>query len=109
MADAEEEFNMVNLLNFTPFDIIGDLAFGEPFGCLDLGAFHSWVALIYDTVKVGALEQATRRIFEAGSWWQTTLMNLIPAHIRQRRRNHLIYSRDKVMQRLANEETEHKD
>lgn len=109
MATTGKELNLVNWLNFTTFDIIGDLAFGEPFGCLDLGAFHSWVALIYETVKVGALEQATRRLAEAGSWWQTTLMNLIPGDLRQRRRNHLIYSRDKVMQRLANDQTEHKD
>jgi len=53
-----EEFNLVNWLNFTTFDIIGDLAFGEPFGCLDNGQFHEWVALIFETVKVGALEQA---------------------------------------------------
>ncbi|KAJ5629466.1 hypothetical protein N7528_003123 [Penicillium herquei] len=109
MATSAEELNLVNWLNFTTFDIIGDLAFGEPFGCLDLGAFHSWVALIYDTVKVGALEQATRRLAEAGSWWQVTLLNMIPNKWRQRRRNHLLYSRDKVMQRLANGNTEHKD
>jgi hypothetical protein len=37
-------------------NVIGDLAFGEPFGCFALGAFHSWVALIYETVKVGTIE-----------------------------------------------------
>lgn len=109
MAGTGEELNLVNWLNFTTFDIIGDLAFGEPFGCLDIGAFHSWVSLIYETVKVGALEQATRRIAEAGSWWQTTLLNLIPDKVRQKRRDHLAFSREKVMQRLANESTEHKD
>lgn len=109
MAGTGEELNLVNWLNFTTFDIIGDLAFGEPFGCLDTGAFHSWVSLIYETVKVGALEQATRRIAEAGGWWQTTLLNLIPDKVRQKRRDHLAFSREKVMQRLANESTEHKD
>lgn len=85
------------------------MAFGESFGCLDRGAFHSWVALIYETVKVGALEQATRRFADAGSWTQRTLLNLIPDHIRQRRRNHLIYSKEKVLRRLRNPETDHKD
>jgi cytochrome P450 len=109
MADSSESFNLVNWLNFTTFDIIGDLAFGEPFGCLELGAFHSWVALIYETVKVGALEQATRRFAPAGSWLQSQLLNMIPHHIRQKRRNHLAFSRDKVLRRLQNERTEHKD
>jgi len=31
MAAKNKIFNMVNWLNFTTFDIIGDLAFGEPF------------------------------------------------------------------------------
>ncbi|KAF9884303.1 hypothetical protein FE257_001881 [Aspergillus nanangensis] len=109
MADADEEFNMVNWLNFTTFDIIGDLAFGEPFGCLDKGAFHSWVALIYETVKVGALEQATRRFATTGSWTQRTLLNLIPAAVRQRRRDHLTFSQEKVLRRLANPSADHKD
>lgn len=109
MADASEEFNMVNWLNFTTFDIIGDLAFGEPFGCLDKGAFHDWVALIYESVKVGALEQATRRFATAGSWLQTTILNLIPSEVRKRRRDHLAQSTEKVKRRLANTNTQHKD
>ncbi|KEF53687.1 uncharacterized protein A1O9_10087 [Exophiala aquamarina CBS 119918] len=108
-ADASEAFNMVNWLNFTTFDIIGDLAFGEPFGCLEKGAFHSWVALIYETVKVGALEQATRRFAPAGSWLQAQLVSMIPQHVRQRRRNHLAYSKEKVLRRLANHKADHKD
>lgn len=39
MSDRGEMFNLVNWYNFTTFDIIGDLAFGEPFGCLDRGRF----------------------------------------------------------------------
>ncbi|KAL3477270.1 cytochrome P450 [Aspergillus californicus] len=109
MAAQNQEFNLVNWLNFTTFDIIGDLAFGEPFGCLALGAFHSWVALIYQTVKVGALEQATRRFADAGSWTQQLLLHLIPDYLRQRRRDHLRLSKDKVEQRLRNGPSEHKD
>lgn len=109
MAKHEDEFNMVNWLNFTTFDIIGDLAFGDPFGCLENGAFHDWVALIYETVKVGALEQATRRFATVGSWTQSMLLNLIPNHVRQRRRNHLIFSKEKVVRRLENKDTDHRD
>jgi cytochrome P450 len=53
-ADNGETFNLVDWLNFTTFDIIGDLAFGEPFGCLKDEAFHDWVALIFESIKVGA-------------------------------------------------------
>lgn len=40
-AQEDRAFNMVDWLNFTTFDIIGDLAFGEPFGCLDSGMSRS--------------------------------------------------------------------
>ncbi|KAH6672047.1 cytochrome P450 [Halenospora varia] len=109
MEVANEEFNMVNWLNFTTFDIIGDLAFGEPFGCLDSGEFHYWVSLIFETVKAGALEQATRRFATAGSAFQNFLLWCIPDIVRERRRDHLKFSTEKVMRRLKNANTEHKD
>ncbi|KAH8588588.1 cytochrome P450 [Bisporella sp. PMI_857] len=109
MAANNEEFNMVNWLNFTTFDIIGDLAFGEPFGCLESGQFHFWVSLIFETVKAGAIEQATRRFAEAGSPFQNFLLWCIPSYIRENRRNHLKFSTEKVMRRLANNNTDHKD
>jgi len=109
MSKNNESFNMVNWLNFTTFDIIGDLAFGEPFGCLESGQFHFWVSLIFETVKAGAIEQATRRFATAGSALQNFLLWCIPAEVRERRRDHLKFSTEKVMRRLANKDTEHKD
>jgi cytochrome P450 len=109
LSTAEESFNMVNWLNFTTFDIIGDLAFGEPFGCLRSGEFHSWVSLIFETVKAGAMEQATRRFATAGSTFQNLLLQCLPSKIRECRRDHLKFSTEKVMRRLENEKTDHKD
>lgn len=37
--------------NFTTFDIIGDLAFGEPFGCLDNSEYHPWVQAIFQSAR----------------------------------------------------------
>lgn len=109
MAERDEEFNLVNWLNFTTFDIIGDLTFGEPFGCLDLGRFHEWVSMIYETVKAGAIEQATRRFAPAGSPSQRFLVSLIPKRVRGYRSEHLRRSREKAMHRLENGNSEHKD
>jgi cytochrome P450 len=95
--------------NFTTFDIIGDLVFNEPFGCLKDEKFHDWVALIFETIKVGALEQATRRLAEAGAPFQTWLVNRIPAAWRLMRRSHVVRSREKVLRRLAQEDIEHRD
>jgi cytochrome P450 len=37
--------------NFATFDVIGDLAFGEPFGCLEESRFHPWVGAILHGVE----------------------------------------------------------
>ncbi|KAF2095599.1 averantin oxidoreductase, partial [Rhizodiscina lignyota] len=110
MGKRSEEFNLVNWLNFTTFDIIGDLAFGEPFGCLDAGKFIEWVSLIFETVKAGAMEQGTRRFAEAGGAMQTWLVeHTIPAEFRRRRRQHLIQSKEKVLRRLSRPDSDHRD
>lgn len=43
--------NMTAWYNFTTFDIIGDLAFGEPFGCLERSSYDVWVQVVNSTVK----------------------------------------------------------
>lgn len=83
--------------DFTTFDIIGDMAFGEPFGCLRDGVFHSWVSLITQTIKAGAFEQATRRMFTTGSLPQKLLVKLIPSDLRQKRVSHLELSKEKCL------------
>jgi len=108
-ADAGTNVNLVDYLNYTTFDIIGDLAFGEPFGCLKDEKFHDWVALIFETIKVGALEQATRRFAEAGGPFQSFLVNRIPQYMRLLRRSHLVKSREKVLRRLEKPDSDHRD
>ncbi|KAF2669327.1 cytochrome P450 [Microthyrium microscopicum] len=106
---AGVDVNLVDYLNYTTFDIIGDLAFGEPFGCLSAEMFHDWVSLVFETIKVGALEQATRRLATAGGSFQTFLVNRIPQYMRDLRVSHLTRSREKVLKRLAQKDLEHRD
>jgi cytochrome P450 len=94
-AASRKELDMCTWYNFTTFDIIGDMAFGEPFGCLRDGKEVEWVQLITETIKAGAFEQSTRRIFLAGSWLQKKLMLLIPAALRAKRVKHLELSKEK--------------
>ncbi|PSR97238.1 cytochrome P450 monooxygenase [Coniella lustricola] len=53
--------DMTRFYNYTTFDIIGDLAFGEPFGCLDDTKYHPWVSLIFDSIKQRHLMTMVRR------------------------------------------------
>lgn len=92
-----EVFDIVRWFNFITFDVIGDLSFGESFGCLDRGDFHFWITLIFDAVKAGAIEQASRRFASAGSPTQRWLMKLTQGDLAKRRADHLAFSREKVM------------
>ncbi|KAH7343128.1 cytochrome P450 [Pyrenochaeta sp. MPI-SDFR-AT-0127] len=50
--------DMVQWYNFTTFDAIGDLAFGESFDCLTTSALHPWVKIIFDSTKAIPYVQA---------------------------------------------------
>ncbi|QDS74784.1 hypothetical protein FKW77_001909 [Venturia effusa] len=101
-------FDIVKWFNFITFDVIGDLAFGEDFGCLEGGDYHWWIPMIFDAVKAGAIQQATRRFAAPGSSTQKWLMNLIPKDLAKGRQDHLAYSREKVTKRM-NAKTDRKD
>ncbi|KXG47021.1 Cytochrome P450 [Penicillium griseofulvum] len=54
---SQETVDMSQWYNFTTFDIIGDLAFGEPFDCLRESQYHPWVKVVFVSMKVLALSR----------------------------------------------------
>ena len=50
-AETGESQNMVTWYNWTTFDIIGDLSFGEPFGCLENTRHHFWIDIIFEQLQ----------------------------------------------------------
>lgn len=57
VAAAGQAFDIVQWLNFTTYDIIGDLVFGESFHNLETGRYHEWVLAVFDVGRGGALRQ----------------------------------------------------
>ena len=53
---------MVKWYNFTTFDVLGDLAFGEPFGCLESGDYHPWVAMIFSGFELATYNQVLKQL-----------------------------------------------
>lgn len=51
---SNKPVDMVQWLNFTVFDLIGDLAFGESFGCLESSAYHPWVRPVTEVSALSA-------------------------------------------------------
>ena len=64
-SNQDEKFHsppldMRTWYNWTTFDIIGDLAFGEPFGCLQNANYHPSVKAITSTLRTGAWMTAVK-------------------------------------------------
>ena len=62
-ANGKSEGGVVDIVkwyNFTTFDIVGDLGFGEPFDCLKNGTYHTWVATIFTHFKFSVFLAAVR-------------------------------------------------
>ena len=49
-----EVLDIMTWYNWTTFDIIGDLAFGDSFGCLENASYHPFVKLICESLKQGS-------------------------------------------------------
>lgn len=54
-AKTQEPFDIVKCLNFTTFDIIGDLSFGESFNGLTSNELHPWVEAIAGNFRGGCM------------------------------------------------------
>lgn len=54
-GNTREPMNMTAWYNWTTFDIIGDLALGEPFGCLERAQYDPWVAAISNMVRASSV------------------------------------------------------
>ncbi|KAF2768082.1 cytochrome P450 monooxygenase [Teratosphaeria nubilosa] len=50
-AAPNNPVDMVQWFNWTTFDVIADLMFGEPFGCLQSKRTHAYIQLLFKSVK----------------------------------------------------------
>ncbi|KJK61356.1 Cytochrome P450 [Aspergillus parasiticus SU-1] len=93
---GSKPLDMVAWYNFTTFDIIGDLAFGEPFNCLHNSAYHKWVSMIFSNIRYGTYGNLARRF--PGSKFLLRLIT--PTRIANGRNWHIELTKEKVKGRL---------
>ena len=95
-SDHDDYFALVKWFNWITFDIIGDLAFGEPFNCLRDGETHPWIHAIYGNV------QATPFINAFHGFRLFFLVNyFLPKDMMAKRKANFQYCSDKVAHRRA--------
>lgn len=97
---------MTSWLNFTTFDIIGDLFFSDSFQALEKGTYHRWMSSVFGATKTFVIIKSAAAypildfIFQA-------LLKYVPAAQRARV-DHESYTRDKIARRLESKKN-HKD
>jgi cytochrome P450 len=96
--------NMVDWFNFTTFDIVGDLSFGESFDCLKNSNYHPWVAMIIKYLKAIIISTMARFY----PTLETIGMKMTPPSLLKTQRDHYQLAVEKVHRRL-NLETTRKD
>ncbi|KAF2645032.1 cytochrome P450 [Massarina eburnea CBS 473.64] len=94
--DAEQKFDMVKLYNFTTFDIMGDLAFGESLHMLKKAEYAPWVSIIISMVKTGARMSLMSHYPLVMSLFKA----LMPESAMKKRAEHHEYARERVEKRL---------
>ena len=88
--------NMTDWLNFFTMDVIGDLAFGESFGCLQTGEYHTWVRTLFSYLKGMSLAAAPRYYPSVEFLFQ----KLIPKSVIEGQRQHTQYANRMINRRL---------
>jgi len=56
--NGAKALNLEAWYNWTTFDIVGSLVFGQSFNCLENVDYHPWIDFIFKSVKGGALSVA---------------------------------------------------
>ncbi|KAK1974965.1 cytochrome P450 [Colletotrichum cereale] len=95
--DGKGVLDIVAWYNFTAFDLIGDLALGEPFGSLEKSDYHSWILSIFDNIHANIYRNEFKR------FWITRLFEkwLIPGKLKEKEKFIKQLSKEKIQRRMA--------
>ena len=83
-------------VNFATFDIIGDLAFGESFHCLETAHYHEWVTVMFDQFKM-AIKILSMRYLGL----EAPIKAMLPKSAKEKRGIHASSANEKIRRRLA--------
>lgn len=93
--------------NFATFDLIGDLAFGEPFHCLRDGRWHWWLTAVFEIFKAGTYIRAARRFPTA--LYYAILLCIVPKKLLQMRERQYMFGVERINRRLEQTDTDKTD
>ncbi|KAK3308168.1 cytochrome P450 [Chaetomium strumarium] len=102
MAAEDRAVDVSDWYTYLAFDIMGDLCFAEPFGCLDQASATEWSTSVINVFVAATWTQAIRRLSGVGTRLERLLTRLlVPSKAAAWRTTHLNNSREKTLRRLA--------
>ncbi|KAI0997610.1 Cytochrome P450 monooxygenase [Podosphaera aphanis] len=105
-SPSSEIVNIVQWYNYTTFDILGELAFGESFHCLESDHLHPWIGGLYKTIKDSSYWAASQRF----PWPLNKLIYMMsPSDTKSSRYDLSDFGAQKVRDRLAQDSTDRVD
>ncbi|KAI1126960.1 cytochrome P450 [Nemania abortiva] len=109
-AAEDRAVDVSDWYTYTGFDIMGDLCFAEPFGCLDQASATEWSTSVIQIFVGATWTQSIRRISGVGTWLESIMTHLlIPSKAAEWRKTHLNNTREKTLRRLADDDRDHND
>lgn len=99
-ADRSHRVDMVSMYNFTTFDIMGDLTFGESLGMLETSGYHTWVASIFANFRFGIYLHCIRYFPVLEGF----LLRCIPQSVKDKQEEHNAFSQLRVDRRLEKQD-----
>ncbi|ORY16932.1 cytochrome P450 [Clohesyomyces aquaticus] len=110
MAAENKAVNVSDWYTYLAFDLIGELCFAEPFGCIDQASSTSWSTSVINVFVAATYTQAIRRLSGVGTRLEAFMTCLlVPKKAAAWRIIHLNNSREKTMRRLADPDRQHTD
>ncbi|KAF1847911.1 benzoate 4-monooxygenase cytochrome P450 [Cucurbitaria berberidis CBS 394.84] len=99
--ESKTPADIMRWLNFTTFDITGDLTFDESFGSLEAEDYNSWIANLFGKLRVASRIRLLKDYPIIGTPIMA-LLQFVPA-LAKARHAHDSYTADRVARRLGKE------
>ncbi|EQB58913.1 cytochrome P450 [Colletotrichum gloeosporioides Cg-14] len=100
--DGKEPVEMMQLLNFTTFDVMAELCFGQPLGLLAKNEFSPWVKSIFESLKMLPIVS----IINYYPILNAIFTKFEPKSVTEQRVTHCRHSEERVNQRLESGSTQ---
>lgn len=100
-ATGKAIVNIVDWLRFTLFDIIGELSFGESFGCLEKCEYEGWMAQMASAIKLHYLSINLRHYSIINNLLKPLAGLFIPKEIIKQQREYRQSATEKLKRRLG--------